>query len=306
MADRQDSSGERGGGEYDFAPQESEAPREKPVEKKAERGPALQERLCPHCGFRIVGKAPKGRCPDCSGMVDETTTGQLQFANGRWLANLSHGALLLAVAVVAHAAAVVMGWRDAGLGAKVLTCAAWGGAMGVWLLTWSEPKRGTKRPVRFAARLATLFVALLWTAVLIKERGGPVEGRNVLVIAALLATIGEAVFVSLYLRTLAVRIPNESLGRQFVNLAFFVAGISLILAAAQWIGQTNVLSMEKTWLFCGFSIVGMVGLVMLWTVVTLLRLAGELRNCLVTGQNIEARKQHQQEKEREAKEQRRR
>ncbi|MCL2646205.1 MAG: hypothetical protein FWD61_04260 [Phycisphaerales bacterium] len=320
MVDRQG-----GGGEYDFAPLEpgpkrqGEIPLEKPVEKRgkkerkesAKQETLLEERLCPHCGFKIVGKALRGRCPECAAMLDETATTPLQFSDGKWLTTMSNGTLLLAVAVMAQGAAVALGWQNAGLEAKTLTLATWMGAVGVWLLTWPETEGGggqaAKLPLRSGSRWAAVTVALLWTVAMIHESSIEGGGRDGVAILALLATAAEGVLVALHLRMLAMRIPNESLGTQFLNLAFFVPGISLVLAVVQLTGQTNVWAL-KEWVFCGFSIEGLMGIVMLWAAATLLWMAMELRNCVVAGQNIETRKRlkmQQQEKERQEREQRR-
>jgi len=306
MVDKQGSGG--GGGEYDFAPQEpqGEIPFEKPLEKPAEKvtestkkavvqEPLLEERICPHCGFKILGKAPKGRCPECTAILDEAAIGQLQFAEKGWLNAMANGSLMLAIAVVAQGAVVALGWTH------ILTLTAWIGAAGVWLLTSSEAGGAVKLPLRFGARWVAIIVAILWTAAMTKE-------NPIVAVAALVATACQGALVALHLRMLAMRIPNEGVARQFLNLAFFLPGISMVLIVAHLIGQTDIWSM-KEWLICGLTVEGLMGLVMLWAAVTLLRLAIELRNCVVAGQNIETRKHikmQQQEKERQEREQRRR
>src|ERR1035437_5050998 len=115
-----------GGGAYDFAPEEGvPAPREAPAPVEQQ---ALPERVCPHCGFRIVGKALRGRCPECSAALDEPND-RLQFSDPHWLATVSNGTLLLALAIAGQAAGIVLGWMDKlPLGALVHALAATTGA----------------------------------------------------------------------------------------------------------------------------------------------------------------------------------
>ena len=234
------------------------------------------------------------------------TSHHLQFSNPRWLKVLSNAALLLALAIVAQLAAIAVGWKDAQQGAAALALAAFFAALAVWLLTRTEPEKKSKSVLRLAARLTAVTIAILWLLAIFI----PHKNIDPLAIAALLATAAQGTLLSLHLRTLAARIPNESIMAHFLNLAYAVPAISLILITAQIFGQTNIKIWRlKEWLFCGITIEAIMALIMLWAVLTLLRFAIELRNCATAGKDIELRKNQkiqQQQAERDAKQKRRR
>jgi signal transduction histidine kinase len=78
------------------------------------------------------------------------------------------------------------------------------------------------------------------------------------------------------------------------------------LIGLQLLGQANTRHISETFL-CGFSIIGGMGVVLLWAVVTMLRLGIEIRNCAVAGEMIQARKvmkTQQQEREKVEREKR--
>ncbi len=67
MAEETDS-----GSEYDFAPKEEETPvpgraaeRESSAEDAAQG--KVEERICPRCGFHVVGRTKRNRCPEMFG-----------------------------------------------------------------------------------------------------------------------------------------------------------------------------------------------------------------------------------------------
>ncbi len=82
----------------------------------------------------------------------------------------------------------------------------------------------------------------------------------------------------MHLRMLALRVPSDSLAAQLFNLAFLVPGVCVGLMVLQILGQANIRGIEEKFI-CGFSIIGGLVVVLLWAVVTVLRLGIELRNC---------------------------
>jgi hypothetical protein len=160
-----------------------------------------------------------------------------------------------------------------------------GVALGVWWATAGEPGVGIVRtPLAPVARLLAIVVAALWAVVLL----GPVMAKSqLLVIAILIATGVQASVVGLHLRSLAARIPNDSLANHLSNSAFLVSGVCLlmiILHLAQVASTAHLM-----FFFCAFPMIGGMGLVILWAALTLVRLGLELRQCAVAGQTIVTR-----------------
>ena len=301
MADKKDD-----GGAYEFAPHEAEPrpaettqPTAKPAAREAPQPEQLvAERTCPHCGHRIMGKPPRGRCPECAAALDELATDKLQFSDGAWLRRLSNGTLLVGAGIVVQMGGISLGmverWRA---GVLVQVVAAGAIMMGMWMATRQEPGIGTTRlPLAAYARWTSLIVAVLWLAELLKvmktgvkldEHGVP--SRDMLTLMALTATAVEAVVAGLHFRMLAARVPSDSLVAHLFNLSFLVTAVCVGLIGLQLLGQANTKHISETFL-CGFSIIGGMGVVMLWAVVTVLRLGIEIRNCAVAGENIAVRK----------------
>ncbi len=61
----------------------------------------VEERICPSCGFHVVGRTKRNRCPECSGDLS-ATAGLLQFSDAGWLRTLANG-MFLTLAGVAGA-----------------------------------------------------------------------------------------------------------------------------------------------------------------------------------------------------------
>src|SRR5579862_3162432 len=98
---------------YDFAP----GPEKQP-EVPARAGPfppipSGAERICPHCGFRVVGKPRGNRCPECSAPLDLAAADLLQFAPAGWIREISWGPVLIALAMFVHIGGL-LSWPLAG------------------------------------------------------------------------------------------------------------------------------------------------------------------------------------------------
>ena len=304
---------------YELAPKsESPPPAPAPAPELTPRGapvpppaaPSLAERTCPHCGFRIVGKPPRGRCPECAAALDEVATDLLQFADRRWVLGLSNGALLLAAATLLQVVASVMIWR-AGAGgggdstvweagdllhgvAGILAAAA------VWLLTITEPGTAVSRtPMAPLARLAALLVGALWAAAIFLPHPAPPAPNGTqpqplsghaqpLTVIIILATALMAVLVALHLRRLARRIPSDGLVAQLLNVAALIVAMCLLLGVLHILGLADPENLRFTFMFV-FPMTTVMSLILVWALWTLLRAALEFRHCAAAGQTILAR-----------------
>jgi hypothetical protein len=234
------------------------APRPTTVDYEAPAKP------CPHCGFLIRGKTSRNRCPDCSGSLEASATSLLQFAPTAWTRTLALGALLLLPAIAAYVAAIILTWshhspadRYAHLAAPALAF------LGTLLVTIREPHATEKSPVALPARLAALAVLVLWLPLTLKEPTA--RAAHLMLYPILLATAAHAFFLGFHLRSLAVRIPSDSLAAQALNLAWILAALCLFLLV---LTLFDLARPEYLALFmCAFPLIAILGSLLLWAAI---------------------------------------
>ncbi len=307
MAEGPESSAES---PYDLAPRPAEAPSRKPgaaqpsppdaggeiplVEPAApQRAPAtpLAEpqapgRPCPHCGFLIRGKTTRNRCPDCSGPLDQSVAGMLQFAQKGWTRGLAWGALLLVPAIACEVAAIIVHWQEVTPLDRWLHLAGPLLALiGTWLVTRREPRDGEKSPWAWPARIAALLVLALWLPITLHPADREI-GRHFLY-AILPATGVMAFLLGFHLRGLAVRIPSDSLAAQAQNLAWIIGGLCLFLGGLELFDLARP---EYLTLFmCAFPLIGILAGLLGWAAAFALLMGLQLFGAAAAADGIAAR-----------------
>lgn len=193
-----------------------------------EHGRLSAEVTCRQCGYNLNGLSPTGMCPECGLEIGKSLqTDRLSFADPRWVDTLAKGAKLLAWWLVLsillsmvvggvlgavsanNPQAQAIGERAFGLLGMIITLAA------VWWLTTPEPREweqeaSTSRTLARYGYVAALVFSLLAMAAL---AASPIAAGVGNLLSGLCSLVGIfALFV--YLRRLALRIPDESLAKQ--------------------------------------------------------------------------------------------
>lgn len=279
-----------GGGAYDTV-EPVEAPR--PATTVTTVAPeVVEERLCPHCGFRIVGRVKRARCPDCAAALDEVAVDLLQFSPAGWVRTMGGGAFLMAIGLVGFVIAVVFSWSGrepydkwAYMAAPCVVLAA------VWLLTRADPEDKGASPTRIASRVMSLVAGASWIVPIALN----VHGKATLpwLYLSLVLSAGQALCVGLHMRTLAVRVPSDSLAAQALNLAGLVAFVCLFLIGLQATGAAERVNLRLGF-FCAFPMIGGLLAVLGWAIVFCLMLGLQLFAAAAAGRDIAYRKAQRQ------------
>lgn len=288
--------------EYEFAPREA-APEPTLAPKVEEAAPAapVAERVCPHCGFRVLGKTPRNRCPECAGDLSASDE-LLQFSSPRWPRQVAAGCFLLIPSVLLHCGAMTLAWRwdETETGAACHFVAALVGVIGAWMLATPETRRNAPgMPFRWPIRLLAIGAAVVSAMVVVAmARRGALQPVPLLVLLQVILA-GLALVTGLHVRALAVRIPNDSLVWWAQNCAWLVPVCALTQAVFFIMGRAKaefmMLFMCAIPMAAGFVVMGLAAC---WT---LFRIGMELRTCAVTAEGIVQRRiQRQQEREAKA------
>jgi hypothetical protein len=271
---------------YEFKPKEepAEAPRAVPTLVPPEE---LIERCCPHCGFKVVGRPRRGRCPECNGAIlDTSLADMLQFSGAPWVRTRAVAAFLLALAVPLHIAGAVGMWMEhTFVGEAAHAAAAVLIALGAWIVT-ARDNEGTRRryvSMGLTARVATLAAAGFWiTAWALVVAGHAASLRGIMVAALLIMAI-EAVGLCVYLYGLTGRIPSDGLATQFYFMAWVIPVVCAILIAAQY---ANVPALMQLLFFSMIPLTGCLIGILGWVTSSLVRLGLELRSVAATADAI--------------------
>jgi uncharacterized membrane protein len=276
---------------YEFAPRE-EPPREAHQAPQLPIPDALPEKSCPHCGFRIVGRINRPRCPECSAPLDPAAADLLQFSNVGWTRSISWGPALVSAAVLLHVGGAVLAWIAStdthDRLARVLNLAASLVALaGIWIVTRGEGGGAPQRrgALAMVARVAALGVCGLMVGVVMATFAKQAGFERAMMVGTLATMAVGTLCLCFFLSALAARIPNDSLAGQFQNLAWVLPGVLVVLIIARFVDVNLFL---EYLFFCGFPMVGgLVGLVG-WGAITLLRLTLDLRNAATAAEDIVA------------------
>jgi hypothetical protein len=302
-------------GSYDFAdpvpPKRPAPPRKKeppPPVARADAAPpvpvaapATQDagRFCPYCGSVFGGKG-RARCPECSAPLDAAAD-LYQFADPRWVRGQATGLMLIIPGIALHVVGAVLQWEKAfeakgiaHLAAAVLVAA------GVLLATRREPRtlaKGSQLPpvakpsplvpwVRLLA-LASLvaWIILAWIAF------GPGVGLGTIKAFLLPLLVCQAVLAALLANLvsgMASRLPSDSLSTHSIYSGWGTAAVCITLFFIQ------LFEMNKgdypMFFMCSFPLVAGLVTLLVWAMITLLRMGLEMRVSATAGENIAAQR----------------
>ena len=190
-----------------------------------EQGRIGVDLTCLKCGYNLHGLAPKGTCPECGTPIKLSVRGNLlRFAEPDWVEMLAVGMNWIvtsiwagiALAVIAIAARVLAGATLQG-GLELLGLIPGViGVVGYWKVTTPELGRSGDENVmsaRSLARLGDVGSFVFTTAQKVMALGSLPAATILEFFGGIVSLVGFfATF--LYARSLALRIPNESLANQ--------------------------------------------------------------------------------------------
>jgi hypothetical protein len=302
------------GSPYDFA---SPVPPKRPGESSRKAGPPQPaappeggapaetvkaeetERYCPYCGFMFRGKV-KARCPECSAPMDSPTD-LYQFAEAGWVRGCATGLMLITAGIALHVAGAVLWWIGTALSTGLTHMAgAVVVAVGVMLAmrqerplkfaTWGEvpaPKPSALAP--WVKMLALASLALWLAAGILTLRAG--EEGSVPKWPLILVLLCQAVLAALlaYVASgMATRVPSDTLASHTTHAGWATAIVCLNMLLLQGMGL--VAPSYLMWFMFSFPLIAGFAGILGWAVVTLLRLALEMRAAAAAGAEIAARR----------------
>ncbi|HVT80307.1 MAG TPA: hypothetical protein VHM90_06585 [Phycisphaerae bacterium] len=269
-----------------------------PIPDYAATPDAATERTCPHCGFVYFGK-PRARCPECAAPQDASSASMLQFADARWVRSVATGCLILIAAIAIHMLGSILKWTHS----SQPTFKGWAHAIGAVLLvagTFLATRKDPASPASPAAIIARILAGIalvgwlyflsLAFKVAAHQEGLPdntVAFKGLLGLV-LLSQAALAVVLGFHLRSLAGRIPDDSLASHAFHAGWIVAivcsAMAVIYACEMQKGYFPMFFM------CSFPLIAGFVAIFVWAMVTLLRLNFNLRAAAVAGETITLRK----------------
>ncbi|MCC7292132.1 MAG: hypothetical protein IT449_08750 [Phycisphaerales bacterium] len=196
---------------------------------------------CRRCGYNLRGLTVEGRCPECGTPVGLSAYGDfLRYCDPRWLERLATGVSfilwgILVGIVIGMAGGLLAALVHPVLGQGLMLCGGLVSLYGTWLLTEPDPSGigehkdiNARRVVRVCLILGLGYNVLSMTARQ-SSTGGILFVFLVIgtALTGVSQAIGEAAKL-LYLRKLALRIPDEALARR-ARFLVYAMGISLLL-----------------------------------------------------------------------------
>ncbi len=186
--------------------------------------------VCRKCSYNLRGLSPEGRCPECGTSIGWSIHGDLlRFSDPVWVSHLANGALWMIVSVLL----VFIGGQTSGvlgglIGIDMLSTivellGSAIGLVGYWKLTIPDPGYGESRrlwDVRKMTRLLALsgFIGRLCSLANVTVfllAAGPLLALIHVVQGSLwLAGVGASLLLFIFLRRLALRIPDYRLASQ--------------------------------------------------------------------------------------------
>ncbi len=203
--------------------------------------------ICARCGYNLRGLPADGRCPECFTPVARSVHGNLlRFADPAWVDTLRRGTLIwlwsMLVALVAYGGgAVLAGFAGPGVIKNILSVIA--AAVTLWaiiLVTAPEPMIAAEDdPVtlRRFARWAAI-VSFAGEASQLVQQVSPVASWFFVVVAIVIFVgIAASVAQFLYLRRLALRVPDQELASMTKTVMWgFVGALTALLGLVVAVG----------------------------------------------------------------------
>ena len=183
----------------------------------------LSDTICVRCGYNLKTLRADGKCPECGVPVADSLMGdRLEYSDPVWLAEITAGVRIVHRTICGLVGYLIISivWEIAlplGSGMPTNALAAMTGAIclgvGLWRFTAAEPRAagtGPLMPTRVVAR-----TCLLLTAVSIPG-GIAIHGYSAVFAEALLAAgfltaVCCAIALSVLVRRLALRIPDQKM-----------------------------------------------------------------------------------------------
>lgn len=267
-------------------------------------------RTCMHCGYSYLGKI-KARCPECAAPM-ESAADLLQFAGAGWVRSVALGLLLLVPATALHIAGCILNRMsnftrddaraDALMHAKGITHLAGAVLMviGVFLATRRQSGAAEGgRSVAWWARglsVATLLVWCMAAAVALEiwppQWGSFAQIKKYLTLLVLPPQGALCILLAFHCLRLARRIPNDSIAAH----SNYTGWLSAVVCATLF--GLIALELDKgdfpQFFMCSFPLVSGLGVILLWTMITLLRLALDMRNSAGAGEAIAYERQNRE------------
>ncbi len=240
--------------------------------------------VCVHCGENLMGAARRGSCPACHASVAMSLTPErLYFADPAWLRTVRRGLTWMALSMVAWAPLSFalntamrwielpeVAWRFVVLVSPILCSTIM--AIGVFKMTIAEPVThawqatpALRRFVRVAGIAAGVAVPAFWIPATLPQIADapdwiePPDWLKTVLKFGLLAVPALIYAALVYLRTLALRMPNASLAR---STGIVLIGLPVSVALLAVLPRTLFIPI----LFIGLStlIFGLWALALIW------------------------------------------
>ncbi|HVS73772.1 MAG TPA: hypothetical protein VHQ47_21295 [Phycisphaerae bacterium] len=271
---------------YELAPQAPAAAGTRAEAKQPTVAEPVVERKCPHCGFRIVGKTTRNRCPDCAAPLDLTAANLLQFSATGWVRTVACGSLLLAAAVFGEIAAIVTSWAQQPAGPRLHSLAPAAALIAAWLVTLREREGKEQLPWRWWVRVFSVLVAGAWAVLAFANV--PEWGMHPMLYVTLLLSAGQAVFLGLYYNAVAIRVPSDTLAWQSFNLSWVIALECVFIIVLHFVRVADVEHLQ--YFFCAFPMIAGMGAVLIWAAALLVMFGVQLWAVARAGDDIAIRK----------------
>ncbi|HVX83969.1 MAG TPA: hypothetical protein VH253_04060 [Phycisphaerae bacterium] len=272
---------------YELAPQAPGTARTRAEAKQPTVAEPVVERKCPHCGFRIVGKTTRNRCPDCAAPLDLTAANLLQFSATGWVRTIAVGSLLLAAAVFGQIAAIVTSWARQPAGPKLHALAPAAALIAAWLVTLREPEAaGEQLPWRWMVRVLSVVVAGAWGVLAFVKLPG--WAAHPALYATLVLSGGQAVSLGLYYNAVAIRVPSDSLAWQAFNLSWVIGVECVFIIVLHFVRVADVEHLQ--YFFCAYPMIAGMGALLVWAAGLLVMFGVQLWAVARAGDDIAYRK----------------